>query len=529
MRRGRGALDWFDARTGYRAGVRHLLDEPLPSGVGWWFVFGSVLLFLLVVQLLTGIVLAMYYVPSPTHAYDSVRFIMSGVPYGRIVRGLHVFGASAIVIAAVIHMLRVVFFGSYKQPREATWITGIVLLLIILAFSLSGYLLPWDQKAYWATTVTINIARGTPLVGDAVASVLRGGLHLGALTLGRWYAAHVFILPAALVGFVVAHLYLMRRHGISGPVTPRAGAPQPFYPVHALKDTMAIAVVFALLLTLATRVPAPLDAMADPSDATYVPRPEWYFLSLFQLLKYFPGPLEPLATMVIPGLVVGLLLFLPFLDRSRHRDPRRRPIVTSAVAIVLVGVVTLTWLGLQDSPAHADPDAWGPVSVGGRELARDAQCVSCHTTGRAASELERTSLQRDPDWLVSHVQDPEIVGPGVRQPPEGGMSPLAGHAVLAYMRKLRAGSRGPTVDTQTALASRVFATRCATCHAIDREGDPGTGGDLSRIGREHDARWLRDWITDPTAIDPTTEMPAFGDRLSEAEMDAIVTYLTRRR
>jgi ubiquinol-cytochrome c reductase cytochrome b subunit len=529
MRRRTEILEWLDARTGYRAGLRHLLDEPLPSGVGWWFVFGSVLLFLLVVQLLTGIVLAMYYVPSPTHAYDSVRFIMSGLPYGSIVRGLHVFGASAIVIAAAIHMLRVVLFGSYQPPREATWITGVVLLLIILAFSLSGYLLPWDQKAYWATTVTINIARSTPLFGDALASVLRGGFHLGALTLGRWYAAHVFILPAALLGFVVAHLYLMRRHGISGPVAPRAGVPQPFYPYHALKDTIAIALVFAVLLTLAILIPAPLDPIADPSDASYVPRPEWYFLSLFQLLKYFPGPLEPVATVVIPALVAGLLLLLPFIDRSGHRDPRRRPVVTSAFAMLVVGAVTLTWLGWQDSPAHADPDAWGPLSVGGRELARDARCVSCHKTGGAASELEQTRLQRDPDWLVSHVQDPEIVGPGVRQPPDGGMPPTAGHAVMMYMRKLRAGSRGPSVDAQTALAARVFATRCATCHAIDREGDPGTGGDLSRIGLEHDATWLRKWITDPATIDSATEMPAFGDSLSEAEMNAIVSYLARRR
>jgi ubiquinol-cytochrome c reductase cytochrome b subunit len=522
-------LDWLDSRTGYRAGVRHLLDEPLPGGVGWWFITGSVLLFLLGVQLLTGIVLAMYYVPSPASAYDSVRYIMTNLPLGSVVRGLHVFGASAIVIAAVVHMLRVVLFGSYKQPREMTWITGVLLLLIILGFSLSGYLLPWDQKAYWATTVTINIARSTPFFGDQVASMLRGGFHLGALTLGRWYAAHVFILPSALIGFVVAHLYLMRRHGISGPVRPRVGAAKPFYPYHALKDTIAIAVVFALLLTLAIVVPAPLDPMADPSDATYVPRPEWYFMSLFQMLKYFPGPLEPIATVVVPGLVVGLLLLLPFLDRSRHRDPLKRPVVTSAFAMLGIGVVALTWLGIQDSPAHADPDAWGPLSIAGRELARDERCVSCHKPGGAASTLQQTTLRRDPDWLVGHVQDPEIVGPGVRQPPEGGMNPLAGHAVLTYMRKLRAGSRGPAVDADTAVASRVFATRCAICHAIDREGDPSTGGDLSRIGREHDAEWLRKWIGDPASIDPKTEMPAFGDRLSESEMYAIVSFLAGRK
>jgi len=522
-------LDWLDSRTAYRAGVKHVLHEPLPSGVGWWFITGSVLLFLLGVQLITGVVLTMYYVPSPEHAYDSVRFITDRLPFGGLVRGLHFFGASFIVVAAAIHMLRVVLFASYKKPRELTWITGVVLLLIILAFSLSGYLLPWDQKAYWATTVTINIARSTPLVGDQVAALLRGGFDLGALTLGRWYAAHVLMLPAALVGFVVAHLYLMRRHGISGTLAPREGTPKPFYPYHALKDTIAMAVVFALLLAFAIAIPAPLDTIADPTDATYVPRPEWYFMSLFQLLKYFPGPLEPVATIVIPGLLVGLLLSLPFLDKSPDRHPLERPVVTSAFAVIGLAIVALTWLGLEDSPAHADPDEWGPIAIAGRELARDSRCVTCHRTGGAAGELTTTRLRRDPEWLLNHVQDPEIIAPGLRPPPPDGMNTLSGRAVLAYMRKLRSGSRGPDVDAEVRTVSRVFATRCASCHALDGEGDPSAGGDLSRIGREHDAKWLREWITDPAAIDELAEMPAFGDRLTPQEMDAIVGYLARRR
>ena len=162
---------------------------------------GSILLLLLTVQLITGVVLAMYYVPSPEHAYDSVRYIMERVTFGRVLRGLHFFGASFIVVAAVIHMLRVVALGSYKKPREVTWITGVVLLLVILGFALTGYLLPWDQKAYWATTVTINIARSGPM-GEYVAGLMRGGDALGSLTLLRWYAAHVFLLPASLIVFV---------------------------------------------------------------------------------------------------------------------------------------------------------------------------------------------------------------------------------------------------------------------------------------------------------------------------------------
>src|SRR5262249_5114889 len=157
-------------------------------------------------------------VAAPDHAYDSVRYVTDHVPFGGFVRGLHFFGASFIVVAAVAHMARVVVFGSYKSPREAPWLTGVALLLIILAVALTGYLLPWDQKAFWATTVTINIARSTPLIGEQIAAVMRGGSQLGALTLLRWYAAHVLLLPAALVALVVTHLYLMRRHGISGPI-----------------------------------------------------------------------------------------------------------------------------------------------------------------------------------------------------------------------------------------------------------------------------------------------------------------------
>ena len=346
--------DWLDARTGFRAGLKHLLDEPLPSGVGWWFVTGSVVLFLLTVQLLTGVVLAIYYVPSPDYAYDSIRFIMERVTFGRVLRGLHFFGASFIVVAAVVHMLRVVLLGSYKKPREANWMVGVVLLLIVLGFALTGYLLPWDQKAYWATTVTINIARTAPF-GELVSRLLKGGSDVGALTLLRWYGAHVFLLPACLIAFTVAHLYLLRRQGISGPIKALPGPPTPFYPYHAIKDTIVVALVFAVLLSFAMIFKAPLDAVADPTDATYVPRPEWYFTSLFELLKHFPGPFEPVATMVIPGVVVVLLFLLPFLDRRPEREPAKRRLVIGSFAAVGAGIALLTYMGLRSTPASADP------------------------------------------------------------------------------------------------------------------------------------------------------------------------------
>ena len=528
MRRVRTLSDWLDDRTGFRAGRSHLLDEPLPPGVGWWFVTGSILLFLLGVQLVTGVVLTMYYVPSPDHAYESVRFIADKLPLGWIVRALHFFGASFIVVAAVIHMLRVVLLGSYKRPREVTWITGVVLLLIILAFALTGYLLPWDQKAYWATTVTINIARSTPLAGEQVAALMRGGADLGALTLLRWYAAHVFLLPAALIGFVVAHIYLMRRHGISGPIVAQSGEPKPFFPYQALKDTIATAAVFALLLTFALTVRVPLDAVADPSDAAYIPRPEWYFLSLFQLLKYFPGPLEPLATVVIPGIVVGGLLLLPFLDRGPDRHPLKRPFISGAFAALGAAVVMLTYLGLKDSPAHADPSHWGPLALAGREFAQDQRCQSCHRVGGAANPIPDTRLRRDPEWLLAHIADPQVIAPGSRKPPPGGMRESQARSIASYMRKIRAGGNAPEPSGETRTAVLAYGAWCASCHIIDGEG-VNQGPDLTRAGEKRDAKWLREWISDPAEVDELADMPAFNDRLTSEELTALANYLAARK
>jgi ubiquinol-cytochrome c reductase cytochrome b subunit len=520
-------FDWLDDRTNYRTARKHLLEEPLPPGTGWWFVTGSVLLFLLGVQLLTGVVLSMYYVPSSESAYDSVRFIMTQVTFGRILRGLHFFGASFIVVAAVVHMLRVIVFGSYKKPREVTWMTGVLLLLIILGFALSGYLLPWDQRAYWATTVTINIARSVPFGGEQIADVLRGGDTLGALTLLRWYSTHVFLLPAALITFTIAHLYLLRRHGISGPMTPIEGAWQPFYPAQALRDTVVIAFVFAVLLAAALSVPAPLDAIADPSDANYVPRPEWYFLSLFQLLKYFPGPLEPVATIVIPGLGVVLLLLLPFLDRSAERRPSRRRAVMTVFCGGLLGVAVLTSLGLRDTPRSTDVNEWAPLSLAGYEFAHDERCQTCHQEGGVASPIDETIARRDPEWLVAHVRDPQMIAPDLRPVPSGAMTEGQGRAVVAYMRRVRAGALAPShTPHQPAIA--VYGRYCSTCHALDGEGAT-VAPDLSRVGAKHDAMWLREWITDPASVQFDATMPPFGERLNAEQMTAIVDYLAARK
>jgi ubiquinol-cytochrome c reductase cytochrome b subunit len=347
------------------------------------------------------------------------------------------------------------------------------------------------------------------------------------LTLLRWYAAHVFLLPAALIAFTVAHIYLMRRHGISGPITPVPGDAKPFYPFHALKDTIVIAVVFAALLTLAAGVKAPLDAIADPSDATYVPRPEWYFLSLFQLLKYFPGKLEPVATMVIPGVVVALLLLLPFVDRSPQRRPLRRPLVMTAFLGGLVAIAVLTSLGLRDTPRTTNLNEWAPLSIAGYQVAHDERCQACHQLGGVANPIDETIAHRDPEWLVGHVRDPQVIAPDLRPLPAGAMTEGQGRAVVAYMRRLRAGVTAPA-EIRNGDAIAVYGRYCSTCHAIDGEG-ARVAPDLSHVGSRHDAMWLRDWITDPTAVQFDATMPPFGDRLNDQQMSAIVSYLAARK
>ncbi len=525
--RDKGVLDWLDSRTGYRNGLKHLLDEPIPSGTGWWFTLGSILIGLLSIQFLTGAVLMMYYVPTPAYAWDSVHYIMTGLAFGHVLRGLHFFGASFIVIAAVLHMLRVIFFGSYKKPREVTWLSGVFLLLLILGFALTGYLLPWDQRAYWATVVTTNIAKTAPVLGPYISLLMKGGPDVGALTLSRWYAVHVILLPAGLIGFIAVHLYLMRRHGISGPVKPRHGKAHPFYPDHAVKDTLVVALVFAVLLSFAVFGHAPLAAQANPADASYVPRPEWYFMSLFQMLHYFKGSLEPIATIGIPTLLVAVLLLLPWLDRRHDRDPRKRPAVIAATLLILGGVVTLTTIGLRESPPEPDPSIWSPAAVAGESIAQSARCTTCHAPGAVAAVLGTERIQHGDSWIEGHLSDPQMIAPGLRPKPADALNVLQTRAVVAYVQKLRIDEPSPRLSDDQRTAEVVLGTHCMGCHVIQGDGTSSNEApDLTHIGQKRDAAWLAKWINDPGSIDESATMPSFGGILTDQQIQAVASYLS---
>jgi len=206
--------NWIDERMGWRQVWDAIFLRKIPK-VNWFYTLGSASLFVAMNQAITGILLTIYYVPTPDHAYDSVQFITTEIPAGWLIRGLHHWGASAMVVLVVLHMLRVIFYGAYKFPREITWMTGVILLILVIGFGFTGYLLPWDQKAYWATTVGTRIAGTPPLIGDTILRIVRGGADLSAVTLARFYGVHVWVLPASLILVLAFHLYLVIRNGIS--------------------------------------------------------------------------------------------------------------------------------------------------------------------------------------------------------------------------------------------------------------------------------------------------------------------------
>lgn len=519
----RGVCDWLDSRTGFRAIRHHLLDEPLPPGTGWAFTFGSLLLFGLTLQVVTGTLLALFYAPTPDHAWDSVRYITTSVRGGHVLRGLHHWGASLVVVTAVIHLIRVVIFGSYRAPREMNWIVGLVLLHVILAFGLTGYLLPWDQRAYWATVVTINISKLTPVAGEFIAGLLRGGPDIGALTLTRWYGVHVLVLPPIMFGLTALHLYLMRRHGISGPITPREGASQTFFPFQAARDLTVAIVAGVLLAVLAWQGAPPLEPPADPTASDYIPRPEWYFLGLFQLLKYFPGRLEVVGAIVIPGAVMTLLALLPWIDRARSRGLRERRWLLSGLAALVATITTLTVMGAMDKPPAAGTD-WNVREQAGLALLASDTCASCHSETGMAGPINPSRVSKPRDWVSGHLLDPQMIAPGLRAAP-----PTNQHdneAILAALARGRSGSV-PALPADEAAVAVLFNRNCLRCHMMGPVGGK-EGPGLSRVGDSITEANLVRQITTPLAVKPDGEMPAFGGKLSPEEISALAQWLSRK-
>ena len=333
---------WFADRlpmAGLRSFVAAQAAKPLPPHASWFHTFGSLSLFLLVNQIVTGILLMVYYRATTDHAWESVQFISAKVSFGWLIRGLHAWGSTLMVLLLLLHMGRTFFMGAFKKPRELTWVFGAVIFGITLTFCFTGYLLPWSQLSYWATTVGTESAGAIPLVGTLFKQLLLGGDAVSQETLQRFYVVHVVILPWVATALVALHLVFVRVQGLATlePVDPPpAPGWRPFFPHHVLKELAIFAPFLGCLLTLVVLWPADVGDKADPLNTPAGIKPEWYFLPTYQLLKYFPALLGLLIAFLPPV----LLVIWPFLDRSPERRFRKRPVsVTIGILAIVLAVV----------------------------------------------------------------------------------------------------------------------------------------------------------------------------------------------
>lgn len=519
-------LHWVDRRTGADKVLRESLDEPIPGGARLAYVFGSALLFILASQIVTGVCLALYYTPTPMTAHVSVAYIVKQVAGGAFLRSLHSYGSSAMVVVLILHVLQTLLNGSYKGRRELLWMSGAVLGLLVLAMAFTGYLLSWDQKAFYAGSVGTDIVGQVPVIGERLRLLLRGGTTMGALTLSRFYVLHILIIPALIFGLIATHIVLFRKAGAAGPVNEDplepVLAPERFYPKQVLLDMGFVLLVMGVLGTLAHFLPVSLGQEANPADSQYLPRPEWYFVPVFQWLKYWEGPRTVIGVVVIPVIVIGLFFLLPFMDRGRERRPWRRPIPVGGVLIVLIGLI---WLGmtsvLKDSrdPAvaaqlaqqqrdeqlyfHApftpyaapsaaagaalaplDSTAAAPASPGGKGLAattagsqtfRSLGCVSCHGAGGVGTQ--KAPALTDVGKRLSATQLTSLLRTPNGNMKAGGMPPVTVRggeltSLVAYVRGLSTGGHAPARAAAAAPVVQAGATSAAAPSAAASAAAP---------------------------------------------------------
>jgi len=445
-------LDWLESRTGIRRLTRAALYEHVPGGARWRYVWGSTLTFAIVVQFLTGAILWMAYSPGAQTAWESVHYIGEVMPGGWWLRGIHHFMAQLMVPLLVLHFMQTIIDGAYKAPREFNYWFGLGLLMLTLALSLTGYLLPWDQKGFWATKVATNLVGGVPLLGDAMQRVVVGDANYGHHTLTRFFALHAGILPGAMVLLIVVHIALFRKHGLT-PAEPRRKPDAMFWPDQVLRDAIACIAVMGAVIALVWHFKgADLGAPANASEPYAAARPDWYFMALFQFLKldvFKPGGLLGdsgliWASLIAPGLMFALLMAMPFIGRWKTGHVFNLLVM----AFGLAGFTALTYLAFR----HDANDPHYQVAV-----------AQSHRDAARAKQLAR----------------------------ERGGIPVEG--ALALLR-----------DDPLTQGARLFAANCATCHAFaghDGLGAPPpekpTAPDLAGFGSRD---WLRGFM-DPAQIE----------------------------
>ncbi len=437
MNRLRAIGKWFDDRLALGRLYDDTLGHRIPfSSSSWWYVFGSATLLCLIVQIATGICLALVYVPSPNDAYASLEYLDYVQPLGWYLRALHYWGSNFMVALVTIHMIQVFLFGAYKYPRELTWLVGSGLFLATIGMAFTGQTIRFDQDAYWGVEIIVSILGRLPLVGEYATHLLQGGPIVAAETLSRFFALHVFVIPGVLIALLVVHVRLVLVLGISE--FPEAGKPLDpetyaeeyegvvertgirLMPEGGGKDLVfSAAVLLAIVLCAALIGPKIPNGPADPSLIHTVPRPDFYFLSLFAAFALMPPYLESFVIVYLMPLAIVLLFAVPFISRGEERHPSRRPGAVVLVVLVLVSLFTLAWEGVR-SPWSPDMDAWSGVPVQprfvegrsplehmGATILQAKQCRNCHALdgegGKRGPDLAGVATRLTADQLVRQV------------------------------------------------------------------------------------------------------------------------------
>jgi len=398
-------IAWLDERTGLKDPIIHAVTHPVPPGSKWLYVFGTAIMTSFIIQVITGIALSTIYVPSAGQAYESIVYISTQAPFGRFIRGMHYFGASAMILFTGLHMIRVYLMGSFKYPRELNWLTGVALLFLTVAMGFTGQILRWDQNSVWTVAVGAEQALRAPFIGKWAVEMLVSGAEVGSATLSHFFTYHVFLFPAILIGAIVLHVWMVLHNGISEP--PVVGEPvdkrtykkkyhemmqregRPFWPDAAWRDIVFSTLVVVVVVALAVFAgPPQIDKPPDPSIVNAQPKPDWYLLWYFALLALLPHEIEDYVIIGFPLFGVLMLLSPPFFASEGERSPRRRPWSVAIVIFIVSMVGALTIEGFRE-PWTPNFDATpltagiigatsGPVYDGG-QVFNDKGCLFCHT------------------------------------------------------------------------------------------------------------------------------------------------------
>ncbi len=474
--------DWFDHRLQLAAPVREMAEHRVPrNAASWWYVFGTAALTVFVLQIVTGILLALVYVPSGAEAWSSLQALNHDVTLGWFIRAMHGWGSNFMVAIVLIHMIQVFLFGAHKFPRELTWIIGVFLLLMTLGMAFSGQVLRFDQDAYWGLGIGASISSRVPILGPAIVKLMLGGPIIAGATLSRFFALHVFVIPGLLIGFVCLHLLMVLKLGINDwPVpgrivkratyenqyhelTKRDGAP--FVPYAIWKDMFFAAFIILAVAACALYFgPFGPAGRPDPTIIQTVPKPDYFFLWLYALLSLLPPSLETPALLIGPVLVIIGLLLLPFLSGEGEKSWKRRPIAVLTVSLIAITLGTFTHLA-GTTPWSPHMNAWSSDPVPDRfihdstALERQGalifqvkQCRNCHSLGesggRRGPALDSVAVRLTQDQLIRQV----IQGGGNMPAYGNNLSPAETTALVAFLETLHPKGQAPARDASRDVA-----------------------------------------------------------------------------